>query len=188
MKEGDSIMNLLFKILLLFSSYIPIIIMIFLNNLKSFNLYEIINVYNRNSCFWNLCLILSFISIIVLFLWLKILKKDAKSSTKLYELGSLDNNDGEVLNYFVTYIIPLLSLKVNETPSIIMNLLLILIEGIYFIKNNALHFNPLLLIFGYHVYTDTNNNIVISKKKLFTIKNENLKADQFGTSNIFYID
>lgn len=175
-----------FKTILFFSSYIPIFLMIFLNNLDSFSGDSFKITWNKNPCLWISMIILSVITLIILFIWIGILKKEAADTTKQqYQLKDLKKYDSEVLNFFVTFIIPILSLKPESGPSIVMNSVLVIIEGIYYISNNALYFNVILIILGYHVYTFSNDNIVISKKtedQLFLSP----EASQIGTTNIFY--
>ena len=179
-------LGLIFKTILFFSSYIPIFIMIFLNNLDSFSNRSIKKEWNQNTGLWLSMIILSVITLIILFIWIKILKAEATDTAKQkYKLEDLRKYDSEVLNFFVTFIIPILSLKPESAPSIVMNLILVVIEGIYYISNNALYFNVILIILGYHVYTFSNDNIVISRKtkdQLFISQ----KASQIGTTNIFY--
>ena len=160
--------------------------MIFLNNLDSFSSESFKTTWSKNPCLWISMIILSVITLIILFIWIGILKKEAADTTKQqYQLKDLKKYDSEVLNFFVTFIIPILSLKPESGPSIVMNSVLVIIEGIYYISNNALYFNVILIILGYHVYTFSNDNIVISRKtedQLFLSP----EASQIGTTNIFY--
>ena len=189
-------LGVVFKTILFFSSYIPIFFMIFLNNLDSFSSESFKTTWSKNPCLWISMIILSVITLIILFIWIGILKKEAADTTKQqYQLKDLKKYDSEVLNFFVTFIIPILSLKPESGPSIVMNSkeaflyyqksVLVIIEGIYYIFNNALYFNVILIILGYHVYTFSNDNIVISRKtedQLFLSP----EASQIGTTNIFY--
>lgn len=161
--------------------------MIMLDNMKSFSLNELKRVYGINPAFWIGSLALTLLSSLALAFWLKQMKIEAASTKDKSKLKNLESHDGEVMNYFTSYIIPILSLDIGSNTSIIMNLILIIVVGIYFIRNNNLHYNILLLIIGYHIYSDDVNNIVISKKKLYNINNKGLEAEQIGTSNIFYI-
>ena len=186
MKEGNQ-MNALFKTFMFSSSYIPVLFMIFLNEMEALNYKSFVKVFEMNTIFWIVSLIVSILSTGAMWLWLRTMKKDALESSKLYKMENLKSYENEVLTYFVTFIIPIQTLKVNSYPSILMNIILISIVGIYFIKNNMLHFNPLLIILGYHIYSDDDENIIITRKDKYTIKNDNLEADQVGTSNIYYI-
>ena len=179
-------MGLVFKWIIFVSSYVPVFIMIFLNNLKKFNLDELKNTWNLNQVFWMVLIGVSIISILILFIWLIILKTESKNKES-FDIKKLNAYDSEVLNYFVTFIIPILSLKPDSIPSIIMNLLLLLVEGIYFVSNNALYYNVLLIIFGYHIYTFGDDNIVVTRKKRSDLAFNESRASQIGTTNIFYL-
>ncbi len=179
-------MGLVFKWIIFVSSYVPVFIMIFLNNLKKFNLKEFCKTWNLNQVFWIILTSVSIISVVILFVWLIILKTESKNKDS-FNIEKLNAYDSEVLNYFVTFIIPILSLKPDSLPSIIMNLLLLLVEGIYFVSNNALYYNVLLIIFGYHIYTFGNDNIVVTRKKRSDLSFSESKASQIGTTNIFYL-
>lgn len=180
-------MNLMFKVFIFISSYTPLIIMIFLQNMADFSKEEFVRVFMINKMFWYISLFLILISILTLFIWLHTMKKNAEKTSKTYRLEDIKSHDGEILNYFITFIVPLLSLDISQWTSIVMNLMLVVIEGVYFIKNNNFHFNVLLIALGYRVYTDDEYNIIISKKDIYEIKNQGLEADQYGTTKFFYI-
>lgn len=177
----------IFKWIIYVSSYVPVFIMIFLNNLESFSLKDIVKLWNTNAIFWGSVLSISVVSLVVLSIWLSFMKRASKSEQRKYKIKKINPNDSEVLNFFVTFIIPILSLKPDSYPSIVMNLLLLVIEGIFFVSNNALYFNVLLIIFGFHVYTFDSNNIIITRRKKDELDFEDSKASQIGTTNIFYI-
>lgn len=180
---------LFFKTLLYISSYIPILLMIFLNNLEEFSSESILDLYCTNVWFWNssiLILLISISSFIVFIYMLKNLHKQNKDGTTLNNIH-LKSNEGETLSYFITYLVPLLTLDINNLPSICMNVILIVLIGIYFVKNNFLHFNVLLLLFNYRIYTDEDENIYISKKTIINIKVNKLKAYNFDDSSLYYI-
>ncbi len=177
--------GVIFKAIVFFSSYIPIFVMIFLNNMNSFSRESFQETWKENPVLWITMIIISIVTLIVLFLWIEYLKKEAKNTTKQkYKLEDLQKYDSEVLNFFVTFIIPILSLKPESWPSIVMNSILVIIEGIYYISNNALYFNVILIMLGYHIYTFKDDNIVISRKKEDQLFSR--EASQMGTTNIFY--
>ena len=139
-------MNRAFRIGLFLSSYTPVVIMIFLNDMKEFSLKQVGITLHKNTVFWSILTGIFVVSLLMLVLWLVRMDRNAGNQIKLYEIYDIKNNDGEVLSYFVTFVIPILSLKIDSAPS-----------------------------------------IVISRCDKYTIKNKGLKADQFGSSNIFYI-
>lgn len=180
-------MGLVFKWLIFISSYVPVFIMIFLKSLKKFSSSDIYSTWKLNPIFWFLLLIISIVSIIILFCWLHFLKKESQGNKGAFSIKKLNAYDSEVLNYFVTFIIPILSLDPKSSPSIVMNFLLLLVEGIYFVSNNALYYNVLLILLGYHIYTFDTDNIVVTRKKRNELSFNESKASQIGTTNIFYI-
>lgn len=180
--------GMVFKWLIFVSSYIPVFIMIFLNNLSAFSGEKLKETWNLNANFWIILVILSIVSFLSLKIWLYLLKRQADNDGKRrYKIDKIKPNDSEVLNFFVTFIIPVISLKPNSAPSILMNTLLLIIEGIYFVKNNSLYFNVLLIIMGYHIYSFGDDCIIITKKNKDDLIFEESEASQVGTTNIFYI-
>ncbi|WP_206748192.1 hypothetical protein, partial [Staphylococcus pseudintermedius] len=57
------------------------------------------------------------------------------------ELHELKLNEYEIINYFITYLIPILTLDPSRWTSILSNGILIILVGIYFVRNNLLSFN-----------------------------------------------
>lgn len=179
-------MGVLFKGSVFISAYIPVFIMIFLNNLKSFEFKNIKKTWESNIWLWIILIIIGTISLCALFLWLNLMKKESDDKTqRRYEPKNIKRYDSEILNYFVTFIIPILSLRPTSLPSIMMNLLLVVIEGIYYISNNVLYFNVILLIAGFHIYSANDESyIIVSRKTKEEIYFE--RCVQIGTTNIYY--
>ena len=153
--KGDNDVNRAFRIGLFLSSYTPVVIMIFLNDMKEFSLEQVGITLHKNTVFWNVLTGVFILSLLTLIFWLVRMARNAQNQVKLYEIYDIRNNDGEVLSYFITFVIPILSLKVDSAPSIVMNGMIMALVGIYFVQNNVLHFNPLLLLTGYHIYSDS---------------------------------
>lgn len=181
------VIGTVFKWILYFSSYVPVFFMIFLKKLKAFTGKEFQKTWNLNSNFWIILIVMSVLTLIALIFWLIILKKETEIKTKSIEVSKYVLKDSEVLNFFVTYIIPILSLEPNSLPSIVMNLILIIIEGIYFVGNNAVYYNVMLILMGYHIYAFGNNNIVITRLSNSELVFNKRRAKQVGTTNIYYI-
>ncbi|MCW4398088.1 hypothetical protein LDJ81_03455 [Lentilactobacillus parabuchneri] len=179
--------GILFRSIVFFSSYIPIFIMIFLKQMSDFSQKSFQKVWEYNSVFWIILVCLSIISLVCLFVWIHILKKSKNSDKDKFPLENLKSYDAEVLNYFITFIIPILSLDVESWPSIVLNTLLLIIEGIYYVSNNAVYNNVILLACGYHIYTFNGNRMLISKKDKSELLFNKEKVNQIGTTNIFYL-
>ena len=178
----------IFKLSIYISAYIPIFIMIFLANLKSFSRENISILWNKNPTLWKTFIVISILSFIFLLLWLYILNKSYQTSSKeKVEINGTDLKDADVLNFFVTFIIPILSLDPTSLPSIVMNLFLLLIEAIYVVNNNSIYNNILLILMGYHIYTFSDDNVVITRIPKDEVIFENIGAKQVGSTNIYYI-
>lgn len=158
--------------------------MIFLKNLSKFSKESILKAWDKNVPLWIIFMVLSFISIIILILWIYQSKKLLQVDRNSFYVEDIKRYDSEVLNFFITFIIPIESLNVSSWPSVTMNLILVIIEGIYYISNNALYFNVILLILGYHIYSFDDDKIILSRNRISTVKKNGIK--QLGTTNLYY--
>lgn len=86
--------------------------------------------------------------------------------------GNVESANSEVLTYFITYIVPLTTLKEDDINSIIINLILFFVIGVFYVSENQFYLNVLLKFTGFNVYQDENKKIIISKKPLDKIRNK----------------
>lgn len=180
----------MYKFGLYFSSYLPIFLMIFLNNMNNLSLQSLKETLYNNISFWILMLFSLGICLIIMGRFVYFLYGTFKNNTSPVEVNKkeLKTNESEIINYFITYLIPILTLDPSKWPSILSNMILIVIVGIYFVKNNLLTFNILLLICNFRIYKDEYSNIYITKCSFLDIKTNNTIAYRYGTSsNIFFI-
>lgn len=184
---GKSMIKSLLKWTLFISSNVPVFFMIYLKSLKKFTSKEMMITWQMNPFFWSSLVIISIFSMAVLIFWLIIIKKDASMNRPSYRPIKIESYDSQILNFFVTFIIPILSLDPESWPSIIMNIILLLIEGAFFVSNNTLYFNVVLLIFGYHIYSIGEDKILITKRKKSSFFPEESETHQVGTTGIYFI-
>lgn len=179
----------LYKLSLFTTSYIPIFLMIFINNMNDVSIKEVQNTFMKNWIFWVVILVVFIMSLLVLCDFLKELKNTENQNIKPVELSDkkLENHESEIINYFVTFLIPILTLNPLQWNSILSNVLFIALVGIYFVKNNLLSFNILLIILNFSIYKDQYSNIYITKANTNEIIIKKLGAYQYKQSNIFYI-
>ena len=78
--------------------------------------------------------------------------------------SGIENKNSEILTYFITYIVPITTLNVNEINSVIINFLLFFVIGVFYVKSNLFYLNILFTLSGFNVYMDSTNKIVLSKK------------------------
>lgn len=177
---------MILKIAIYICNYIPLFLLIFLNELKrnneSFNRESICFVLSEYMFVWIIIFILSLSSITSLFiLWLQ------SSQTSNEKIGELKNTNIDILNYFITYLIPLLSLDLSNIYSILINIILFFILGIFHVKSEMLHYNIVLVLLGFNIYVNNNSKVFISKKNKDNI-NDNDKVSQIGSTNYFIIE
>lgn len=144
-------------------NYIPLFFLIFLNEIRKGedNQKSVYSVILDFKIYWIILLSVSMISIIVLlYKWIK----NAQSSSEIP--GKLKIINTDILNYFVTYLIPLLSLDLSNIYSIFINSIIFIIIGIFHTKSDMLHYNLLLVLLGYNIYSNEKNKIFISKCNL----------------------
>lgn len=184
-------MGICLKMFLFLSSYIPLFVMIFLNSMNQISMISIVKTWNLNPALWIIFLVISILSVGIFCLWLRRMKNTFKGKSPI-SIKNLTLNDSEVLNFFVTFIVPIISLKPESWPSVVSNLILLIIEGIFFISNNTLYFNILLILSGYHIYSfasdNSSKNIVITKCSLKDQTFNDVKGVEYGTTNIYYAE
>lgn len=181
-------MTYIFKWLVYLSSYIPVCIMIFLSNLNSFNSTEFFKVWNKNRPFWISILICEICCYVIFEIFLHLITSTVRKAKVKVIVKNVKSQDLDILNYFITYIIPILSLDVSKLPSIVMNLMLVFLEGLYFVNNDKVYYNVIFLLRGYHVFSFENGKTLITKLNHDDFIFDNYYSKQFGTSNIYYAD
>lgn len=153
------------KWLLFITSYVPLYLLLILVNLKIENWcdwkdFKLLKQAFCNHLFFNMTMIiLSTCSVIVL-ICLNFLKSNDHVECTVKDVK---NNSGDILNYFITYLFPLLSIDVNNSCSVIVNILVFLIIGLLYMKGDLLYLNPMLLLFRYEV-VQVGDRIVITHK------------------------
>jgi len=87
-----------------------------------------------------------------------------KSNESLYlnKNESIKNGSNDILNYFITYLIPILSMDIQDNISLIINFLIFIIIGLLYIKSDNLHLNPLLILINYEIFS-IQDNIILTK-------------------------
>lgn len=68
------------------------------------------------------------------------------------EIKKIKSINYEQIIFLTTYIIPLVSLNLDDTRYLILLIALIIIIGIIFIKTDLYYANPTLSLLGYHIY------------------------------------
>lgn len=176
-------MTLLYKIMMFISSYIPLYI-IFLVQEFDFDKF-----FKNEVCYLQqyiktpivyIMIILIIISFMAFFILINLNPND-----KIKKVCQIENISYETLSYLVTYVIPILNFDKNSINSIIINIILFLIYGMFYIKAEILHINPIFMLFGYKIYKINSNDYIISKFGFDDFK-KNTNIDVFKISNNVY--
>jgi len=154
------------KILFFISSYFPLFVFLVINNITpndnkkhSYKGYKEIwaNMDLNTKIFWMTIFILIIVSILAMYFithWM--------TTRHPMDVPNVNLLKDEVMSYVVTYVVPLLSLDIKNTASLIINLLLFITIGIIYVKNDLIYLNPVLSLFGYRVYSNE-HRIFLSK-------------------------
>ena len=138
--------DLFSKWTLFITSYLPLYLWLLFSNINysKFSFERLIALDFNHKLIRAVFVVLIFISIIKL--W-KLFKFDGKESIKIPRKMEISPESDSLMNYIVTYFTPLLSFDMNNTTSIIMNLLLFLLIGLMYVGSNASYLNPVLGVF-----------------------------------------
>ncbi|KSU06642.1 hypothetical protein Li1_1207 [Lactococcus lactis subsp. lactis] len=93
------------------------------------------------------------------------------------------------MGYIVTYIVPLLSMNINSARSLVINLLLFIIIGTFYVKNDQIFMNPIYNLFGYNIFSAESGIYItkISKQKLKLLAKNNEKVRKTNILGDIYV-
>ena len=169
-----------YKGLLFISSFLPlyILLMVQFSDFDKSIMYNLIEHKVAYSVLMGLIVVS--IATFLYFIFCKMNKEE--------DFGKVESVNNEVLTYFITYIVPLTTLKEDDINSIIINLILFFVIGVFYVSENQFYLNVLFKFTGFNVYQDDNKKIIISKKPLVKISNKShVKVKKLG-NRIFLIN
>lgn len=189
--------RLIQKVLFYLSSFIPLYLLLVIQNIKVrdidgdlLEVKEFINQFTNTSLtitlFWITLLLLFLMSLFGMFLFFLVYaKKDGRVAT----IKNTEFIREDTMGYIVTYIVPLLSMNVESSRSLIINLILFLIIGTFYVKNDQIFMNPLYNIFGYNVFSAEKDIYItkIRKSKLRIIAKQNLQVRKINLIGDIYV-
>ncbi|MDI6719551.1 MAG: hypothetical protein QMD46_08085 [Methanomicrobiales archaeon] len=129
-------MRLWVKIGLFLSAYLPLFLILAINNW--FNLYI--------TGLFVIILVISLIWFVVVF----IVKRTTRES---YHVVNVENKAKDALNYVIPYIISFISLDLSKWQDSIALAILLVIIFVVYVQSELLYINPLLFFFGYSLYS-----------------------------------
>lgn len=178
---------------LFLSSYLPLYILIIIQNYNFFSsmLKNILIKFNSISgtikeeplykwIFFVVIISLSLVSFCTIHRFVIL-----KSNRQFSVTGKYEKTGDSIISYIFTYLVPLLSMDINNGNSIIINLLLFILIGVLYVAQDLIYLNPILALLGFNFYIN-DEKIIITKFSLEKLKefeeNENkVKGNRLGS-------
>lgn len=95
----------------------------------------------------------------------------------------------DTMGYIVTYIVPLITMDIYSPRSLIVNFVLFIVIGTFYIKNDQIFMNPVYNLFSYNVFSTEKGIYItkISKQKLRSISKHGLKVRKVNVLADIYV-
>lgn len=167
-------MYYLFKMCMFISSFFPLYILFIILNMSI--IYRIIsgNYLYTDMIFLIFFFVLMCISIVIIYIVLN------AGNTNTIKFNHIERPGDTIISYIFTYIVPILSVNINEFNTIIANVFLVIMMSILYLKLDLLYINPILTLIGLVPYR-TENRIIISDIPFFKLsKIERLNGYAIG--------
>ena len=162
-----------------------------IRNNKGIISYKVIwsqfNFTNRTiSIFWWGLLFLIIISSLGCLLFFKIYNP---KEGNLAEISDAEFVREDTMGYIVTYIVPLLSMDISNMRSLVINFLLFIIIGTFYVKNDQIFMNPIYNLFGYNIFSSESGIYItkISKQKLKLLAKNNVEVRKTNILGDIYV-
>jgi hypothetical protein len=88
----------------------------------------------------------------IIFMWLYLWWMRKRSYVYHKKVMNFSKRDGEVMGYIATYLVPFVTFPLEKPKQIIALLLFAVVLMIVYISSNMIYINPVLNIFGFHLY------------------------------------
>lgn len=160
------------------SSFLPLYLLLFVQNVqikdknqnklttKAFFSQFYLTSSGSVKVFWISLTILIVLSILGVVIFVKVY---TKSSGRKVTLKTVDYVREDTMGYIVTYIVPMISMDIHSGRSLLVNFLLFLIIGSFYIKNDQIFMNPLYNFLGFNVFS-AEDRVYITKIKKHEIR------------------
>lgn len=185
------------KILFYLSSFIPLYLLLIIQNIQIRDnsgrflapnefFTQFFQTNTSVSFFWGGLLILSLLSLFGVFLFFLVY---SKTEGRIGEIKYTEFVREDTLGYIVTYIVPLITMDIQSGRSLLINFILFIIIGTFYVRNDQLFMNPLYNICGYNVFSAEDQIYItrISKSKLKIIAKRNLPVKKVNLVGDIYI-
>lgn len=149
------------KIILFITAYLPLSIIMFIKYYK-FNTIALLTTG-----------FILLISLMCCFIVIQILDETNKTEGTIYEVVKIEDQSQMSLNYLFTYIIPFITMTLDDISNLISIGIFIFITLIIYVNSNLLYMNPFLNICGYSILKVNLKNECGQYSYMLITKNKN---------------
>lgn len=181
------------KLILFFSSYIPLILIVILqllrvsleaikykHNMLLFTPSTWVNIFKLKYINWIIFLLLICVLSVILLKIILVKTNDHNLQVEINIVNVNNINSHYITNYLSVYIFPFITLNMTLLDGLGTAIILIIIIGYVYIKNDILYINPILnILFGYNIYSAKiegpygDEVIILSRKDRVRLKKSN---------------
>lgn len=173
------------KLLLFISAYSPLLLIIAIKT----SFYKI--QFQIDTVLYEIPILsMIFVALFIIFIIISYhMIQNSKSTTKKYfNVNKVDEKTDIILSYLIPYIISFISLGTPE--EIISAILIFTFVFLIYSNSEIIYINPIFMLFGYkfyHLYTEKNYVILLSKQDIYRNIGENIKVNQLS-SRLYIVD
>lgn len=129
---------------------IPIRVLLFLSSYWPLFFILTVLYFSKNLIVSTICAAICMIGPLGLWGYLRRCRK--RHQSKSDRLSSYHRRDSEVMSYIASYIVPLATLSLDLFSQMFILITFLLLLLILYINSNMIYINPILNIFGFHLY------------------------------------
>lgn len=160
--------NLLTKLILFASSYLPLWIIF---AVQLYTRQNVIGMY--------ITLGFTILCFSGLLLFLRIVRG---INPLTFKIATLHRRDGEAMSYIVTYLLPFIALPSCKIGDLLSLGIFLVVLAVLYVNSDMIHINPVLNLLGWHVYEieDEKGHIYTFLSKRRFMRNEEIDAVRIG--------
>lgn len=162
-------MPVLNRIGLYVSSFFPLYILLIINNYEYFSslkkIKDVLLFKELLPSLFGLTLLVLILASIASLIFITKTNLNEK-----HQFEGVCKTEDKLLNYVVTYLVPILSIKVSDGKSLLVNAGLFSLLGYIYVKNSLVYLNPFFLFFKYNVFLTDKHQVIISNYDIYELK------------------
>ncbi len=159
---------------LFFSSLSPLFLILWIQTIDFDHLNELDKIFTNDVLAFTF-LAITILPNVVLF-WM--FKRCRRYSPYQLTVTNVSTRNSDVLNYIATYLIPFVTFNTDKINDLISFIVMMIVLAIVYVNANVFFINPLLNLFGYHVYQINDTHIVITRGSVIQGRNINVHTIQ----------